>query len=1225
VFAAAYLAAWSYLFVAAFLGAHPPPAPLFPPAAVLVSALLLAPPRRWWVYLIAAFVIQVPILAYLHVPLWWNVLGFTPDAIEPLVAASLMRRFIRLPPRFASLREVTRYTTCVVVSVALAATLGSVVNATQGGEPYGTAWLTWFLSDTLALLVLAPTLLLWSAAGLRGLRAGSPRRYAEAGALYGGLVVLLLVVFNTRVLYQDTADVLIYLPVPLLLWAAIRFGPRGIASALSLLAILAVPAVANALGPFASHSSPSDAILTNVFTLQVFLLVIGVPLLFLATLYRERERAETVLETSEVRYRSVVETQTELVTRYLPDTTITFVNEANCRSLGKSREEVIGTRLLEYMPAAARERVQAAIQSLLEHPGIATIEHETLLPDGTIGWQQWVNRTMLDREGRVVELQGIGRDITERKRLEGEREAARVEAERRAAQLEATFEAMADGLAVFDARGHLVQENAAQRRLLGLDAEPPGYAELSLPERLALFAARDGEGRPLGPDEGPLPRALRGEVLSGAETMDMRSRTLDGREIELSVSAAPLRDPDGRLTGAVAIFHDQTERKQAQEALRASEALFRTAFESAAVGMMLVDPAGHILQVNRPLATMLGYSEEELRGRTFMDHTYPDDLEPNLTLLRRAVAGEIDTYQLEKRFLHKDGHLVWGRVSAGVVCDATGQPCYLVGQVEDIGERKQLAQALAEQAAQMDRIFEQMTEPLALHDAAGRIVRVNAAMRLLMVPNRVLAEYGELPLGERVALFAVRDAEDRSLAPEGTPLMRALRGEELTGENALDMRLRSLDGREVELRVSVAPLRDADGRIAGTVSLGVDVTERNQLARALAEQAEQLNRTFEGMADGVVVYDTEGRWVRTNAAARRLLGLDTASPEFIALPPKDRAALYTPRDGQQSHQQTPQEWLVTRALRGDVQAEAETRDIRMRALDGRELEISASVASLRDDRGQVTGAVLLLHDRTERNQLAREREEAHASALAERETARQMSDFLSLIGHELRNPLTSLKGQIQLAERQLKRVQASQDTVPDTIAEMLGHLRSPVWQLERLISDLVEAAQLQQGQFTLAMRPCDLAQVVREAVEAQRAAWPERAVVLQVPEGEEVVVLADAERVRQVVTNYLTNALKYTPPEGPIAITLGVEAGQARLSVRDQGPGIPLEEQSQIWEQFRRGRGADARSGATEGLGLGLYLCKQLIERQGGEVGLESEIGAGSTFWFCLPLAGAPG
>ncbi len=164
-----------------------------------------------------------------------------------------------------------------------------------------------------------------------------------------------------------------------------------------------------------------------------------------------------------------------------------------------------------------------------------------------------------DQAGNIIGTVTLNQNITERKRLEREREEARAEVEQQAAQLTAIFEAMADGVAVFDAQGQVIRENAAQQRLEGTDTAPPHFAELSLPERMAFFAARDEHGRPLGLDEGPLPRALRGKVLSGAETMDLRSRTLDGREVELNVSAAPLRDPDGRVTGAVAIFRDQTE------------------------------------------------------------------------------------------------------------------------------------------------------------------------------------------------------------------------------------------------------------------------------------------------------------------------------------------------------------------------------------------------------------------------------------------------------------------------------------------------------------------------------------------------------------------------------------------------------------------------------------------------------------------------------------------
>ena len=120
----------------------------------------------------------------------------------------------------------------------------------------------------------------------------------------------------------------------------------------------------------------------------------------------------------ELRYHAVVETQTELISRFLPDTTLTFVNEANCRSAGKSREELLGTKFLDLLPESEREQVRAAIQSLATHPGVATVEHEIRLPDGSLRWQQWVNRAILNEQGQFIELQGVGRDITERKRME---------------------------------------------------------------------------------------------------------------------------------------------------------------------------------------------------------------------------------------------------------------------------------------------------------------------------------------------------------------------------------------------------------------------------------------------------------------------------------------------------------------------------------------------------------------------------------------------------------------------------------------------------------------------------------------------------------------------------------------------------------------------------------------------------------------------------------------
>jgi signal transduction histidine kinase len=115
--------------------------------------------------------------------------------------------------------------------------------------------------------------------------------------------------------------------------------------------------------------------------------------------------------------------------------------------------------------------------------------------------------------------------------------------------------------------------------------------------------------------------------------------------------------------------------------------------------------------------------------------------------------------------------------------------------------------------------------------------------------------------------------------------------------------------------------------------------------------------------------------------------------------------------------------------------------------------------------------------------------------------------------------------------------------------------------------------------------------------------------------------MADAQRIGQVVTNYLTNALKYSPADRPVAVGLQVDNQQARLWVRDAGPGLPPEEQEHIWERFHQVKGIEVQSGSGVELGLGLYVCRTIIEQHHGQVGVQSARGAGSTFWFGLPLA----
>ena len=262
----------------------------------------------------------------------------------------------------------------------------------------------------------------------------------------------------------------------------------------------------------------------------------------------------------------------------------------------------------------------------------------------------------------------------------------------------------------------------------------------------------------------------------------------------------------------------------------------------------------------------------------------------------------------------------------------------------------------------------------------------------------------------------------------------------------------------------------------------------------------------------------------------------------------------------------------------------------------------------------------------ERERLLCEREEAHASELALRETQTQMETFLGIAGHELKTPLTSMKLSLQVAERRMRRLVQRETVVATDLAPSLDHLAQSLRQVERLdrlVNELLDVSRVRVGKLDLHLEPADLAAIVREAVEQQRQVNPERTLLLHLPTDLALPVVVDADRLGQVVTNYLTNALKYSPTYCPVTVGLDVDARQAKVWVRDEGPGLPPEEQERIWERFHRVKGIEVQSGSGIGLGLGLYICRTIIERHQGQVGVESELGQGSTFWFTVPLAPA--
>jgi signal transduction histidine kinase len=466
--------------------------------------------------------------------------------------------------------------------------------------------------------------------------------------------------------------------------------------------------------------------------------------------------------------------------------------------------------------------------------------------------------------------------------------------------------------------------------------------------------------------------------------------------------------------------------------------------------------------------------------------------------------------------------------------------------------------------------------------------------------------------------------------------------------------------------VSGAPLRDPDGEIIGAVSICRDVTER----RALERRTQEALVALLAMAEVLVQepeQSTEGDGMR-RAAQRlteltcRVMGcarssIHIADQEGELLQPLTVAGL-NPEAEQSWYAMAPIPWR--RALSG-IAPGLEDGEIAFldytrpphnrlpnpysaRVILMAPLRVGGDLVGLlaldygdkdhtytKDEISLANAAAKLAALVLERERLQEERTRTQAQVLALQEANRRMDEFLGIAAHELRTPVTVIKANLQLLSRQF---------APDTLAEgsdprhrterhplvLLGRTEKSIDRLTRLVNDLVDVSRIRAGIMNLQPEPLDIATLVQDVVEDQRLAHPGRLIQLEVQEGARTTVQADADRIRQVLLNYLTNALKYSSEQQPVVVRVsnedaGTAASAVRIAVRDNGPGIPSSELEQVWELFHRVPGVEVLSGSGVGLGLGLHISRELVERHGGSVGVVSKVGTGSTFWFALPLA----
>ncbi|MGH7018750.1 MAG: hybrid sensor histidine kinase/response regulator [Brevundimonas sp.] len=249
----------------------------------------------------------------------------------------------------------------------------------------------------------------------------------------------------------------------------------------------------------------------------------------------------------------------------------------------------------------------------------------------------------------------------------------------------------------------------------------------------------------------------------------------------------------------------------------------------------------------------------------------------------------------------------------------------------------------------------------------------------------------------------------------------------------------------------------------------------------------------------------------------------------------------------------------------------------------------------------------------QRLEILSHRDELKAYAKALRAADRRKNEFIAMLGHELRNPVMALRAGLQLLERQKE---------PARKADIHARMEVQAHHLSRLIEDLLDVARIDQGKISLKRERLTVQSIIQSAVDTSRPKIDagRHDFTVDAPEGE-VWLDGDFTRLSQVVSNLLTNAAKYTPPEGRIRLSAGVQQDRVRIDIADNGVGVPQEMQARIFELFTQSRGPDERS--ADGLGIGLALVRQLVELHDGEIELESAgPGAGSCFTLWLPTAG---
>ncbi|MEQ1858950.1 MAG: PAS domain S-box protein [Chthoniobacteraceae bacterium] len=826
------------------------------------------------------------------------------------------------------------------------------------------------------------------------------------------------------------------------------------------------------------------------------------------------------------------------------------------RRLGVARlGQVLNTSWLDLWPGDVAPRARQAI-------GQARIGQSTRFQGGAFNFKQqmkWWDVTVmpaLDASGQPESLLAISRDMTEAHAAEQ--------------RFEVLFESTADAHVLFDGQRIIDCNRAAVLMLRYQDKQALCAATFA-----SLSPPRQGDGVSSAEKIAEMHRLA---IEIGEFRDEWLLRRVDGEvfPVDLTLTRVHLDDKAAML----AVWRDLTERKRAELALRESEDRFKAFMEHSPTIAFIKDDAGRYVYVNTPFEEQFGVEFEiDVKGKTDADWLPAETARiiaegdrkvlqtgKPVRILEVVPSAEGDTREwlvLKFPMGTADGHRLIGGVGI------------------DISKQKNAERALREREAEFRGLFDDA--PVAYHelDTENRITRVN------QTELGMLGYSAEEMVGRPVWDFIVEDTGHDSIPVR------------LASELHLEATQRSFsrkDGSTVPVLMRHRLITDTNGEVCGMRSTLQDISALKRVEHELRQAEEKYRSIFENAIEGIFQTSPEGRVKSANPALARILGY--ASPDELSRQLSDiERQLYVDPERRK-------EFIRIMAEQGAVSGFVS----QVYRQDGAVIWISEHARGVMDERGHVLYFEGTVEDITARRAAEDEIAKARDAAL---ESARLKSEFLANMSHEIRTPMNGIIGMTGLLlDSELAPKQRDFTHTIQQSSDALLHI----------VNDILDFSKIEAGMLIFEEIEFDLPSVVEGATEllSGRAAAKKLELLTMVHSDVPVALRGDPGRLRQVITNLVGNAVKFTENGEVLVRARIVEEtwGEAvvRFEICDTGIGIGPEAQAKLFQAFVQADGSTTRK--YGGTGLGLAICKQLVKQMGGQIGVQSDSGKGSTFWF---------